>query len=66
MTIKPEWNIYKNDIKIGQAITWHKALSNLLKLDNIHKYTVEHYAKELLFIKNWDGIYIYKIVKERG
>lgn len=64
--MKPEWIIYKDDQKIGQAVTWHKALDILIILENIDFFAVEGF-KGIIFVRNnreLENPIRYKIVKE--
>lgn len=47
---RPEWIIYKNDHRIGQAISWHKALDVLVKQERLGEYTVKHYANNYIVV----------------
>lgn len=62
----PEWNIYKNDQKIGQTITWHKGLDLLIRSQLMSHFKVEKYGQFYLIIPiGCEEINRYKIVKER-
>ncbi len=63
----PEWVIYKNDQRLGHAITWHKALDNLLHMELIKHCKFEKYGDLFLIFDLGDSEQInrYKIVKER-
>lgn len=56
----PEWIIYKNEVRLGQAKTWHKALANLVR---------QEFLTELGKVFIFHGIVIieggYRIIKER-
>jgi hypothetical protein len=62
--MKPEWIIYKNEERIGQAITWHKALDILLKQEGITKFAIHMYTGAV-FVESECGKQRYKIIKER-
>lgn len=61
----PEWNIYKNDYKIGQAKTWHKALGILIDLDNIGTYSVIMTCGHISVHTHERPTARYRIIKER-
>lgn len=48
--MKPQWIIYKNDFAIGQAITWHKALSNLCITEHLDNIIVKHLTDGLVLV----------------
>lgn len=62
--MKPEWIIYKNDQKIGQAVTWYKALDNLMKSEGFERCEIWGLAP-FKSIKSLPFGHVYKIVKER-
>lgn len=62
--MKPEWIVYKNEQRIGQAITWHKALDVLIKQEPTDRYEIIHHG-QIIFINPANRVYQYKIVKER-
>lgn len=62
--MKPEWVIYKNGQRIGQAITWHKALDILIKQEKLNFLVLNSYSKAH-FIKTTDQSNCYKILQER-
>lgn len=59
---KPEWIIYKDDQRIGQAVTWHKALDILVKQEGIRNTQID-INTEIVFVQG--GVGYFKIVKER-
>lgn len=56
-----QWTIYKNDQKIGQGKTWHKALDVLMVQDNIYVLNIRT-GSGLVLVSTEVGNY--KIVKE--
>lgn len=60
--MKPEWVIYKNDQRIGQAVTWHKALDIAVQVDALSQYEVKQFSN-IVYV--YSHLTIYKIVKER-
>lgn len=64
--MKPEWVIYKNDIRIGQAITWHKALDILIKTECIQSIQfIQYITSGLIVLVDVHTNKNYKIIKER-
>lgn len=61
--MKPNWVIYQRDFKIGEAITWYKALDVLVKQEELTSYEVTHNLPEYITI-TVKGNY-YKIIRER-
>ena len=61
--MRPEWIIYKNEQRVGQALTWHQALDILVKSEGLSRYEVVHSVAEFISIKSSDKLY--RIVKER-
>lgn len=62
----PEWVIYKNQDRLGQALTWHKALDNLVKQANLLTFRVWRQNETQIVFVETDGRDQYKIQKERG
>lgn len=61
--MKPEWVIYKNEQKIGQAVTWHKALDILVKQEGLVGFECAVNASFVSVLLRQEGL-IYKIIKE--
>lgn len=64
--MKPEWVIYKNEQRIGQAVTWHKALDILVKQEKLSLFTVSKF-QQVYFVNDltYTQTATLKIVKER-
>ena len=60
--MKPEWVIYKNNMRMGQAVTWHRALDVLVKQEGIKSFRVEVFQERVFVVSNNES---YKLVKER-
>ena len=66
---RTEWIIYKNEQKIGQAITWHKGLDILVKQEGLSQVHLCINSNIITFVTQKesfsDQLNRYKIVKER-
>lgn len=60
----PEWILYKEQNKIGQAKTWSRALEILCKLEGLNQFKVLLFG-HIITVEQIDGFGYYKIVKER-
>lgn len=63
--MKPEWIIYKNEQRIGQALTWHKALDILIEQCKITKLTIYKYSRLISIFTPDHELDNFKIVKEQ-
>lgn len=61
-TIKPEWIIYKEGQRIGQGITWHKALDVLIEQERLTSFYVDKMSQYILINS---GDFQYRIIKEQ-
>lgn len=61
--MRPEWVVYKNEQRIGQATTWHKTLSILIEQEKISYFVVNKYTKYIQI--NNGSQFSYKIRQER-
>lgn len=64
MESKPCWVVYKNDQRIGQAITWHGALDIAIKHSGLN-YIGLNCMKQYYSFVDVDNNDSYKIVRER-
>ena len=62
--MKPNWVIYKDQRPIGEAITWHKALDILVKLEQLEQFKILKLS-QLVTVEQINRMGYYKIVKER-
>ena len=60
--MRPEWIIYKNEERIGQAVTWHRALDIVVKQEGL--FHVDLWLSDYEVKFRQDDVY-YKIIKER-
>lgn len=64
--MRPEWVIYKNDIRIGQAVTWHKALDVLINGEKIQALQfIQYIGSGLVVCVDVHTNQNFKIIKER-
>ncbi len=65
---RPEWVIYKNGQRLGTAVTWHKALANLIDMEPLNQIRLFRYSPSFFVIEDILGTanITYKIIKERG
>ena len=62
--MKPEYVIYKNNEKIGQAVTWHKALDILIIQEGLSNFRASFF-QGIVLISQINNPQVYKIIKER-
>lgn len=63
--MKPEWIIYKNEQRIGQALTWYKAIDILIKQEKCTYLEIIKYSKYVSIRNKSENSQTYKIVQER-
>ena len=61
----PQWTIYKNDQRTGQAITWHKALETLTRQEALSAYSIFHCYGYIRIETNPETSTRYRIIKEQ-